>query len=632
MQNTHKKLNGINISRILLNAWQKTADFLRKRKELFAVSLRFGILNFIIFCCIGIYFRSQAYISTASLKGELYTIILFLGLPGCFALAISLICAIFALINKIMMRTIGIILSILCITFLLIDAVVFTQYKFHIESTMLALFFSEAGTELISFSWSMFFMAAAGLLIIIAAVCVMMYLAEKFSKAVFTKLSAVCAAIIIVGTLIFHIWHAVVTFHGETAMLERNQIFPCNIGLTAKRLMFKLGFRQREKFNMNVNKGAFKYPLSPVVFKNNSPKYNVIFILVDSLRGDMVHPEVMPYFSKFAANSAYFKNHYSNGNCTRIGVFSLFSGLIGTYWHMSLNAGHGSVLIDSLLENGYLTGVFFSSTLINPEFNQTIFAKVKNMTLKRSGNKKIDRDREALDDFKNFITKQDKTKPVLGVLMFDSLHGCEYPENFSRKFKTKYSSMNYLVLRKDDEQQRQAVYNLFCTATAFSDTQLEETIEFLKKELDWEKTIIIVSSDHGNECNEAGTNLWGHNSKFSKYQLHVPLVIAGGPIKKGEYSHRTYHVDILPTIMPMLGCTTPAQNYSSGKSLFDTTERELMILSSYINRAMLYNDTVYEMTKTGVIYNYTVEEKNVKNPPNGKLLKKYMQEITRFSR
>ena len=126
---------------ISAKAWQKTADFLRKRKELFAVSLRFGILNFILFSCIGIYFRSQAYISTASMKGELYTIVMFLGLPGCFALAISLICALFAMINKTMMRTIGIILSILCVTFLLIDAVVFTQYKFHIESTMLALFF-----------------------------------------------------------------------------------------------------------------------------------------------------------------------------------------------------------------------------------------------------------------------------------------------------------------------------------------------------------------------------------------------------------------------------------------------------------------------------------------------------------
>ena len=632
MQDTHKRIKGINISRILLNAWQKTADFLQNRKELFAVSLRFGILNFIIFCCIGIYFRSQAYISTASLKGELYTIILFLGLPGCFALAISLICALFAMINKIMMRTIGIILSILCITFLLIDAVVFTQYKFHIESTMLALFFSEAGTELISFSWSMFFMAAAGLLIIIAAVCAMMYLAEKFSKAVFTKMSAVCAAIIIVGTLIFHIWHAVVTFHGETAMLERNQIFPCNIGLTAKRLLRRMGLKPAEKINMNINTGSFYYPKNPLTFKDNASKYNIIFLIVDSLRGDMINPKVMPFTSKIAENGAYFKNHYSNGNCTRIGVFSLFSGLIGTYWQHALAAEKGSVLIDSLIENGYQNGVFFSATLTNPEFDRTVFSRVKGMTLTRKGLTKLARDEEALTEFKSFIKKCDKSKPILSVLMFDALHGYEYPPQMKLRYNNAYKNMNYLTLRKNDDAQQLRVYNLICNASYFSDTQLENAINFLKKELDWQKTIVVITSDHGNECNETRNNVWGHNSKFSQYQLHVPLILLGGPIEKGIYEHRTYHVDVVPALLELLGCKNPISDYSSGQSLFNKKERDMMIMSSYSNRAILYGNNIYEITKKGVIYNYDLQEKNIKNPPNGKLLKKYMQEITRFSR
>lgn len=610
----------------------KIIKFFNSRKDLFAAALRYCIFNFAVFCLIGLYYKSQTYLSVTSFKGELYTFIMFLGLPGCAALIIGALCALAAIINKSTMRAVGILISTASITFMLIDAVVFTQYKFHIDITMLALFFSAAGTELISFSWSMFLMAAAAFVIIIALACAMMFAAEKFNKKILNKIAALTAALIVVGILFFHGWHAAAAFAGDTEILERNQIFPLNIGLTAKRLLFKMGFRPGERVNLNVKNGVFLYPLKPLKFADKSEKYNVIFILVDSLRGDMVNAEIMPYLYKFSKNAANFKNHYSNGNCTRSGVFALFSGLPGTYWQSSLEAGHGSVLLDSLIERGYQTGVFFSATLINPEFDSTVFSRVKNMTLKRNGNTKIDRDREALNDFKKFIQQRDKSKPFAGVLMFDSLHGYEYPENFNRKFASAPSSMNYLLLKKDDKGQQQRIFKLFCTAAAFSDTQLEETLEFLKKEVDLKNTIIVIASDHGNECNEAGNNIWGHNSRFSKYQLHVPLIITGGPFSKEEYTHRTYHTDVVPTLMPLLGCLNPPEDYSVGKSLFDKSKRDVMVVSSYLNRGLLYDDIVFEMTKSGVVRNYTVDEKNIKNPPPKEILQKYFEMISRFSR
>ena len=216
--------------------------------------------------------------------------------------------------------------------------------------------------------------------------------------------------------------------------------------------------------------------------------------------------------------------------------------------------------------------------------------------------------------------------------MYDALHGYEYPKNMELKYPNAYTEMNYLILRKNDEDQKTKVKNLIRNATSFSDIQLKETIEFLKKELDWEKTIIVITSDHGNECNEANNNLWGHNSKFSRYQLHVPLILAGGPVTKGTFSHRTFHVDIVPTLLNKLGCGNDFSDYSSGKSLFDKSQRDLMIISSYSNRALLYDDIIYEMTKAGVIYNYTLDEKNVKMPPDNKLLQQYLKYISHFTR
>lgn len=623
-------LNGTERQNIIM---KKLREFFSKRKALFLSSIRFGVLNFLVFALIGIWYRSLAYISEITFAGELFTVILFLGLPGCLALLLTIVTAIGACFHKNAMRTVGIVLGILCTTYLCIDAIVFSQYKFHIDSAMLALFFSDAGLELIPFSWSMFLMAAAGFLVIIATICGLMYLAEKMTKPIWTKLSVTALILFFTGTIVYHGWHAVATFTGDLAIMERNQIFPGNFGLSAKRLLTKMGFKQAERFDMNRNSGTFHYPLSQIQFKEDAPKYNVVFLIVDALRGDMVTPEVMPYLSKFAQEGAYFRNHYSNGNCTRTGMFALFSGIHGTYWSQSLSAMRGSVLVDSYLERDYQTGIFFSAALTNPEFDRTIFANVKGMTLKRKGASKLDRDYEAIRDFKAFVRNRDKSKPTFSVLMYDSLHGYIVPEDFEVPFKNAYNTMNYLTLRQDDRAQREQVYNLIRNASAFIDRQLEDMIEFLKKEYDWENTIFVITSDHGNECNEAGNNVWGHNSKFSRYQLHVPLILAGGPIQKGTFDHRTYHVDVVPTLMQLSGCTTPVADYSFGRWLWETEERPLMILSSYSNRAMLYGgNVIYEMNRNGVSYNYTLEEETVKNPPSRELTQQFLEEISRFSR
>ena len=57
-----------------------------------------------------------------------------------------------------------------------------------------------------------------------------------------------------------------------------------------------------------------------------------------------------------------------------------------------------------------------------------------------------------------------------------------------------------------------------------------------------------------------------------------------------------------------------------------------MICSSYSNRALLYGDVIYEMTKGGLFYNYTLEEKNVKNPPSAVILRKYFDMLSQFVR
>ena len=86
------------------------------------------------------------------------------------------------------------------------------------------------------------------------------------------------------------------------------------------------------------------------------------------------------------------------------------------------------------------------------------------------------------------------------------------------------------------------------------------------------------------------------------------------------------------TLMQMLGCTTPVRDYSAGRWLWNSEKRDLMIFSSYSNRAMIYDEAIYEMNRSGVVYNYDLEGKKIKQIPSAALLKQFLEELSRFSR
>jgi membrane-anchored protein YejM (alkaline phosphatase superfamily) len=84
-----------------------------------------------------------------------------------------------------------------------------------------------------------------------------------------------------------------------------------------------------------------------------------------------------------------------------------------------------------------------------------------------------------------------------------------------------------------------------------------------------DKTIVIVTGDHGEEFNDSGLNYWGHNSNFSRYQTQVPLVVRWPGRPPEDHHGMTSHLDVVPTIMGrVLGCSTPAEAYSNGFDLF----------------------------------------------------------------
>ncbi|QOV88020.1 sulfatase-like hydrolase/transferase [Humisphaera borealis] len=72
----------------------------------------------------------------------------------------------------------------------------------------------------------------------------------------------------------------------------------------------------------------------------------------------------------------------------------------------------------------------------------------------------------------------------------------------------------------------------------------------------WDQTIIIFSGDNGLSLGEHG--LFGKQNLYELGGMHVPLVIAGPGIPRGQSDALVYLMDLFPTLVELAGARVPA--------------------------------------------------------------------------
>jgi arylsulfatase A-like enzyme len=96
------------------------------------------------------------------------------------------------------------------------------------------------------------------------------------------------------------------------------------------------------------------------------------------------------------------------------------------------------------------------------------------------------------------------------------------------------------------------------------DENMGRLIRFLKNAGEWENTIFIFTSDHGEQM---GDHWMYGKAGFFDESYHIPLLIHSPDVKPGVCEKFTEHVDIFPTIMELTGQSVPRQ--CDGHSLVD---------------------------------------------------------------
>ena len=495
-------------------------------------------------------------------------------------------------------------LAVLLLTALLMDTHVYQLYRMHIDMGVMNLLLGGAATETFIFPAVMYLQALA----VIAVLSLVTWLlgwglwAWVQRTQPNWKVRWGLLGTYVVCVLGFHGVHVWADARGYEAILVETDVLPIRYAATAKRFMRNLGIelRSRALAAERMESGtALAYPLRPVNCAKVANPPNIVLIVIDSWRFDAFTASITPNIARFARNASVFTQHYSGGNATRIGVFSLFYSIPGTYWHRVLNEGQGPVIVHELQDQDFNIQIFRSTPVFSPEFDRTVFVDIPNLRVRSDGKDPAEWDRDLTDDFKQFLQQRDPRQPFFSFLFYDSPHSFVFPDNYPLTFQPSLEKVNYFQLNKDSDPR--PFFNRYLNSVHYDDSLVGEALQAIEAAGISDNTMIIITSDHGQEFNDNGDNFWGHNSNFSRYQTGVPFIWHQPGRPPAVYNHRTSHFDVMPTVLrEAFGCNVPFEQISVGEPLFDTSPREVMVMSDYDEFAIVQPNQVAAVRRSGI--------------------------------
>lgn len=398
------------------------------------------------------------------------------------------------------------------------------------------------------------------------------------------------SALALVCAWLIYAWADANYYIPVTRIAERLPVYK---GFTAKRSFARLGLvdleraRQRELASQVSDDLAdsrdrlLEYPAAPLQC-NNTHRFNLLIVMIDSWRFDMLAAETAPNMTAFAQQRGQrFNNHFSGGNSSRSGTFSFFYGLPPGYWSSIEAEQRPAPLVEEFQNQGYEIAIYSSGTLASPvELDRSAFANIQGLhTAEPADAPPWERDAVILAKWQAWLQARDDSSPFFSFLFFDGVTGHEPPDVYPVEFRPSDAS--------DSAQE----FSGYQSATHYVDSLMGDVIASLENNGQTEQTVMIITSDHGEEFGESGAGFERHGSGFSRYQLQVPFITAWPGRAPAEFQHRTSHYDVTPTLFSeLLGCSNPASDVAIGRNLFDGTGWSWLIAGSYFNYAIVEPD------------------------------------------
>jgi len=600
-------------------------DFLKKKLPVKRFVIWFFLLQSLLFCIIGLgylksiigsgtLFQNNFFVFSNWMQKSL-VMVFAIGNYLSYMMLLAFLPAIPILIiacfnsNKRLIMLLSILAASISITLLIIDYHVYQMFKFHLNPTLLEMLCSRQMVGVFDFSSSEIMLFIGMELLIVIIECLLAWFVWKKIVIPHRFLVGKTIATLWLGLFLICYFTLLISlarhnnlFCQQTPNLPLfSQVYSYLIpGKNAADILFR--YSENRYSQPLYSNQMLNYPLNPLKCNKPQQPYNIILIMVDSLRFDSLKPATMPVMAKFAEQSWQFTNHLSGGNCTQPGIFSLFYSLPTSYWTATLEQKKSPVLIDELIRNNYQHQILWAENLIHPPFQKTVFNRFADLNVYGSPGEDIgDKDRFITNKAIDFLNTNKSQKPFFLSLFYDAAHAYCREQSFPEYFKP--IVRNCIRLGITNETDPIPYSNRYLNSVHFIDSEIARVMAVIEQMGYLNNSIIIFTSDHGQEFNDNKQNYWEHSGNYTNAQIHIPLVIRWPEQQPKIINYQTSSYDITPTLMQNLfNCQNPIEDYSVGQNLLKKDGRLPFILSgSYVNLGIVEANTLTTLQASGMI-------------------------------
>lgn len=322
-------------------------------------------------------------------------------------------------------------------------------------------------------------------------------------------------------------------------------------------------------------------------------QFNIVLIVIDTLRADSLgcygsSRDTSPNIDALADSGILFERAYSSSSMTPESVSSLLTGRLPSRGgHTGIAARpHESftTLPEYLKANGFATGFFAANIILNhPAYFQGIDEVEFVLPGGASSGNSPPLSKRAL----KFAKKHRKEKFFMYLHYMDPHGPYDPPGELYRRFSRfdvekpimLYDEVraNVTALRaegfgKGSEPLFLDLYDRYCAEIAHTDIAIGQLIQGLKRLRLDDRTLIILTSDHGEEFLEHG--YVEHGWTLHNESIHVPLIFwwPGNAVPR-RIKRPVSLVDVFPTLVELLRFDYAGQTFD-GAALMKRTENE----------------------------------------------------------
>lgn len=296
--------------------------------------------------------------------------------------------------------------------------------------------------------------------------------------------------------------------------------------------------------------------------------WNILLISIDTLRADHLScygyaRPTSPVIDNLAAGGVRFENHIAAAPSTLPSHASIFTSLYPSTHKAEVTRNialhdDAETLAEALHKEGYVTAAFTGGGQIDRRYGLDQGFDIYNDDgggIDPVMQKTIGWLRENHDSpFFLFFHTYETHHPYDPPPPFDGRYFPEYEGPLGREIAVETIRDINDGHRAADEADRRHIEAMYDGEIAYMDSRLDSLFRELKELGIWDSTLILFTSDHGEEFDEHG-KVGTHSHTVYDELLQVPLIIRFPDERAGEMVVRraTSGLDVFPTLLDILG-------------------------------------------------------------------------------